>query len=227
MWRRQIKAILFDLDDTLYDEMTFVTGGFSTVARYLAIRYHLPEPELFATLMNLLAEEGRGKIFDRILQQHSLYTPERVQELVNLYRTHPPELNLFPDAPLALVGLRRQGFKLGLITDGMHRVQKSKVAALGMQELVDLVIYTDDLGRQFWKPHPAAFRLAVAALGARPGEAVYVGNDPAKDFTGPSLIAMPSVQIRREGRQERWSRQARARISSLEQLLVIFGGPEN
>jgi putative hydrolase of the HAD superfamily len=59
-----IKTVLFDLDDTLYDESAFVTSGFRTVAAHLADRFGVDKQEAFSAVMSVLTTEGRGKVFD-------------------------------------------------------------------------------------------------------------------------------------------------------------------
>jgi len=144
--------VLFDLDDTLYDESTFVASGFRTVAAHLADRFGVDKQETCSAMKTVLLTEGRGKVFDRVLERYDLYSSQLVTELVNLYRSHLPEISLYPDVRPTFQTLRKCGIRLGIITDGLHVVQKRKVTALGLEELVDIIIYTDELGQDHWKP---------------------------------------------------------------------------
>jgi len=222
--KRSMKALLFDLDDTLYDEATFVVSGFRVVAAYVAERFGLDEEKIFSTMMEILKTEGRCKVFDRMLELHGLYSPQLVAELVNLYRSHLPQISLYPDVQPTFQALRECGVKLGIITDGLHTVQKRKVAALGLQNLVDIIIYTDELGQEYWKPHPAAFQKAIVILDMEPTEILYVGNDPVKDFAGPNLLGMITVHLRRTRLHEKCNCTARVHISTLPQILKIIAG---
>lgn len=221
-----IKAVLFDLDDTLYDEGTFVASGFRTVAAFLADKFWIHSEEAFSTMMAVLAAEGRGKVFDRLLEGYGLYDPQLIAQLVGLYRTHLPQISLYPDAQPTFQALRQYGAKLGIITDGLHAVQKRKMVGLGLRDLVDIIIYTDELGQEYWKPHPAAFLRAVAMLGIEPGEAVYVGNDPVKDFAGPNSIGMPTVHLCRDGIPEESDCKANAHITILTEIMELIIGRE-
>lgn len=217
-----IKAVLFDLDDTLYDEITFVLSGFRAVSAYLANRFKVNEREVFSTMIEILKKEGRGKIFDRMLERYGLYSSHLVEELVKVYRLHIPTISLYPDVQPTFRALKRHGVKLGIITDGLHTVQKRKVTALGLQNLVDIIIYTDELGREYWKPHPLAFQQAVTMLGIKPAEAIYVGNDPAKDFAGPNSIGMFSVHLCRNGVPEECDCEANTHINTLAEIIQII-----
>jgi putative hydrolase of the HAD superfamily len=79
----------------------------------------------------------------------------------------------------------------------MASVQRRKITALGLNELFDALICTDELGQEFWKPSPIPFKVALALLGMCPSESVYVGNDPAKDFGGPNEIGMVTIRVDR------------------------------
>lgn len=193
-------AVLFDLDDTLYAELTYVHSGFRAVAAYLSEAHGLPADVLFDDMLDELTREGRGQIFDRVVARHDLRTPDLVPALVQIYREHPPCIALFPDVLPALGRLRRLGVKLGLITDGHWRVQERKVAALGLHNLMEVIIYTGQRGPDYWKPNPAPFLDAARALAITPAQAAYVGNDPAKDFGGANHVGMLTIHLlRREG----------------------------
>ena len=192
-----MKAVLFDLDDTLYPEIDFVRSGFRAVARYLTSRYNLDEDSLYRQMLVLLQEEGRGKVFNRLLDSLDLCTEERVKLLVYLYRAHIPTIRLYEDVLPILEHLRSRQIRLGIVTDGMASVQRRKITALGLNELFDALICTDELGQEFWKPSPIPFKVALALLGMCPSESVYVGNDPAKDFGGPNEIGMVTIRVDR------------------------------
>jgi putative hydrolase of the HAD superfamily len=221
-----IKAVLFDLDDTLYDEASFVASGFQTVAAHLADRFEIDKRAVFSAMMRVLMMEGRGKVFDRVLEGYGLYDPHLVAELVSLYRSHLPQISLYPDVQPTFQALRQYGTSLGIITDGLHVVQKRKVAALGLRDLVDVIVYTDELGQEYWKPHPAAFRQAVAMLGVEPSAATYVGNDLLKDFAGANSIGMFTVHLCRNGIPEEGDCAANAHITSLIEIIRVITGRE-
>lgn len=74
---------------------------------------------------------------------------------------------------------------------------------------MDVVVVTDLLGpdRQFWKPHTRPFEVALSKLGVEPKRAVYVGDNPTKDFYGPTQLGMRTVRIRRPDAQNLSDRQ--------------------
>jgi putative hydrolase of the HAD superfamily len=197
-----MKAVLFDLDDTLYPEIEFVKSGFREVARHLASKHNLDEGSLFQQMLEILKRDGRGKIFDTLLENLGLFTPERVRTLVDLYRSHRPSISLYPDTLPTLEKLRRNGIQVGIITDAMASVQKNKVKALGLENLFDIIIYTEELGEGCSKPSPVPFKTALKLLQVPASEAVYVGDDPSKDFLAPNNLGMLTVQVVRQASKD-------------------------
>lgn len=192
-----MKAVIFDLDDTLYAERQFVESGFRAVATVLARRSGRGESELFERMMAILAEQGRGRVFDTILAETDLdvRTDDDVRLLLYVYRSHRPRLQLFPEAMPVLAGLRAAGFTLGIVTDGAGTVQRNKIAALGLEPHVDAIVCTDEIGRDWWKPSTTPFNVVLALAGVEPHAAAYVGNDPTKDFAGPNALGMRTIQV--------------------------------
>lgn len=192
--------IVFDLDDTLYPERQFALCGFRACARWAETELGLKELE--ADMTRLLDAGYLGKLFAMVLEERlsGAHTPRHVQSLIAAYRAAEVELQLFDDADWAL---RHYGAMapLGLITDGTHAMQLKKVRALALEPRFREIIYTDLLGqdRTFAKPHPRAFEMIEAALGASEGRFVYVGDNPAKDFITPNERGWISVQVMREG----------------------------
>lgn len=190
-----IRAVVFDMDDTLYDETMFVRSGFQSVARYLGLRFDLEEQKIYQMMLERLNSDGRGKIFDSVLKLYNIYSPRLVEELIEVYRTHTPKISLYSDVVETLERLRAEQLKIGIITDGLHSVQKTKVRALKLQDLVDFIIYTDELGSGYEKPHPAAFLRAIEILNCEPTDILYVGNNPEKDISGANSVGMESAHL--------------------------------
>jgi len=221
---------LLDLDNTLYPEIEFVKSGFRAVARYLSSRYNFNEDFLFTQMLDILQSNGRGKVFDSLLYNLKLYMEERVKLLVYLYRTHRPNIYLYDDALPTIDRLRHHGLRLGLVTDGMASVQRNKIAALSLESLFEVIMCTDELGEECWKPSTIPYKIALDILQVSPSEAVYVGDDPSKDFIGPNSIGILSIQVKRQTQQnsipDTFSEIANAKfvVKGLEEILPIIGG---
>jgi HAD superfamily hydrolase (TIGR01549 family) len=181
---KKIKAVIFDLDDTLYDEKEYVRSGFEKVAALL------PEVEDAFGKLQRAFEAGKPAI-DTVLQESGLCADSRKAACLETYRLQMPDICLSDEVRSLLQELRRQGMKLGIITDGRPEGQRSKLEALGLFDLVDTVIITDELGGvQFRKPNDIAFRVMQCRLGVAFDEMVYIGDNPQKDFLAPKTLGM-------------------------------------
>jgi putative hydrolase of the HAD superfamily len=192
-----INTILFDLDDTLYNEMQFVKGGFETVASYIAKKHHVNQQDIKRLLVKTLKKQGRGHVFDHVLEQLGLQNRIKIQALIKIYRTHSPNLVLYPDAAVLLSTLKKKKYKLGLITDGDVTAQKNKVSALQLERFFDCIIFSDEYGVKKRKPTPFPYEKMLEELHAKAKEAVYVGDNPTKDFISAKKLGMQTVRILR------------------------------
>jgi putative hydrolase of the HAD superfamily len=189
-----IRAVLFDLDDTLYDQRAWLAGAWETVAG-TATAYGVPPAELAAALGEIAAEgSDRGRIIDRALERVG-WAGVPVEPLVRAFRSHAPgRLSCFPGVPAALAQLRAR-CPIGLVTDGDPGIQRAKLTALDLGDAFGVIVFSDELGRQYRKPHPAPFQAALAALGVGPGEALFVGDRPDKDVAGAAAAGMACIRV--------------------------------
>ena len=105
----------------------------------------------------------------------------------------PQTLVLAPDTLPTLELLRKQGYATGILTNGPSDFQRAKLEATHMYGAVDEVVLCGDLERQ--KPHALPFEVICRELGCRPGEAVYVGDNPINDVDGARNAGMLPVWI--------------------------------
>ena len=181
---QRVKGVIFDLDDTLYDEKDYVRSGFEAVAEYLG-------EASAADAMWKLFEEGKPA-FDAYLQAVG-----REDELANclaVYRKNKPEISLRQGAMKLIHALKANGIRVGLITDGRTEGQNNKIAALGLDALMDDIIITDSLGGvQFRKPNDIAFRIMQNRWRIPFEQLCYIGDNPEKDFQAPKQLGMRSI----------------------------------
>jgi putative hydrolase of the HAD superfamily len=189
--------IVFDLDDTLYSERQFAISGFRACERWLVDNFGVGT--IVDDMTRLLDDGYMRQLFVEVLNERVPHaSPEHLEAFIDIYRLHDPQIELYPDAQWALDHFGGLG-PLGLITDGQHEVQSSKVRALGIAHRFHHIVYTHALGgREFSKPHPLSYEQMEAALDPkRERRLVYVGDNPAKDFVTPNKRGWTSVQVLR------------------------------
>jgi putative hydrolase of the HAD superfamily len=224
---RGVTVLVFDLDDTLFPEREYVASGFRAVDRRLRERHALTG--FVEAALGHFHAGRRGRIFDEALEGLGFAAhPALIQELVDCYRGHFPEIRLHPDSVRALASLRG-AFRLAIITDGYFEVQKKKVAALGIGPQFEAIVYSDEFGRSSWKPSPEPYLRVMRTLGVTGPECLYVGDNPTKDFVTANALGWKTVQIVREdGEYARvsaeTSHRAHHRIDCLDELDAILRG---
>lgn len=196
-----IKAVVFDLDDTLYDEAEFCRSGFTAVAAYLAENNaDISQSKAFQLMWTQFSTGNRNKTFDTALEKLGLdSSDEHIDRLLKVYREHEPQLRIPPESLEVLEALHRS-YTLGLITDGYLPTQPNKIKALGIEKFFKCIICTEQLGREFWKPSPVPYEKFVEQTGIEHTSCMFVGDNAVKDFVSPNRLGWQTVQIKRAGR---------------------------
>ncbi len=192
-----IKLVAFDLDDTLYPERDFVLSGFKAVSDYLKDNFGSSK-DYFDEFKNLFENGCRTNIFNIGLRNLKIdYDDSLIFKMVEVYRNHAPNINLYEDAAYILSQLKNK-YKLALISDGYLSTQKNKIQSLDIEHYFDEIILTDEYGREFWKPNTFPFRKTMQYFCTGGSENVYIGDNPAKDFYAPNLLGWTTVHIQRQ-----------------------------
>ena len=192
-----IKAVIFDLDDTLYPEHAYVESGFKAVDHYLCRKHRVDG--FYSVASQLFSEGQRGNIFNKTLEFLNFsYWDEFIKELVDVYRNHTPAIHLDEETTKVLQYFA-QHYKTALITDGYQSAQRNKIEALGIAHYFDFICVTDELGREFWKPHEKPYAVTQAALNVDAAECVYVADNPNKDFVTPKKLGWLTVHVLAKG----------------------------
>jgi putative hydrolase of the HAD superfamily len=182
-------AVLFDLDDTLYDYHEYARAGLRSAADLLAAR---TGERLHDELERLYFEEGvTDGTFDALVERHDLPT-SHVDDLVDAFHDAGEPLSPDPAAEPVLSRLS-ETHRLGLVTDG--RGGHAKLDRLGIGDHFDAVLVTPTVGCS--KREPAAFERILSELSVPPTAAVAVGDDPRADVRTPNRLGMTTVRVRR------------------------------
>ncbi len=104
---------------------------------------------------------------------------------------------VYPDVPTSLEALRGLGVRLGVVSNWDSRL-RGLLHRLGLTSRFDAITVSHEEGVE--KPHPELFRRALARLGARPDDALHVGDVPELDAAGAAAAGIPSMLVDRRGR---------------------------
>jgi putative hydrolase of the HAD superfamily len=187
-----IKAVVFDLDETLYDEFDFVRGGFKAVAKYVKMEFGLDDKKTYSLLIKSFKKYGRGRTFDHVFGNREFFNPDAVKKMVEVYRSHDVKLKPYEETIPLLKKLKKK-YLIGIITDEQRELQEGKIKALGIKDFFDLIVFTDDLKAE--KPKKDSFEYLLKRLNLKGHEVVYVGDNPEKDFAGARALNIKTVRL--------------------------------
>ncbi len=185
-------VLVFDLDDTLYDESSYVRSGFQFVAEYLEQTYQIPASASYQLMLEKL-KSGRGRIFDDLLLQFGIINKKLVKKCVSIYRRHQPEISLYPEADDCLH--RLQHYPQYIVTDGNKVVQANKIKALKLEHRFKFCYITHRYGIKNAKPSPYCFQKICEREKVTPKEVVYIADNPYKDFVGIKPLGFKTVRV--------------------------------
>jgi pyrophosphatase PpaX len=161
-------VVLFDLDGTLVDSAAAILGSFHH-ATETVLRRRFPDERI-------MAQVGGSNL----AHQMQLLDPERVDELVRVYREHNDpqyaELACFEGIVDVLRSLRSDGRRLGIVSAKRRSTVERVFAGTGIGGYIDVVVGSDDTVRH--KPDPEPVQRALELLAALPEHAAYVGDSP-------------------------------------------------
>jgi putative hydrolase of the HAD superfamily len=185
--------IIFDLDDTLYDERTYVESGIRSVAAFGADRYGWNLSTSFNFMIDILDREGRGAIFDRWLMAHGSSSKRLVQECVRIYRHHSPKIQLAPETLELLPRIAQ--YPLYIVTDGHKIVQQKKVEALNLSSIFKHIFITHRYGVRHAKPSTYCFEKIRFRENCDWNRMIYIGDNPAKDFVNLKPLGVRTIRV--------------------------------
>lgn len=192
-----IKAVIFDLDDTLISEEDYIRSGYQAVAMFISEEFKMEKNTVYQQLYELY-KTGSKKVFNDFFEINDIiYDRKMILELVAIYRNHKPEINFYSDVKKCLEKLRNKGILLGIISDGYLETQNRKAEVLGLDKLVDRIVFTDSLGKEYWKPNKYSYELMKEYFDISYEEMVYIGDNPEKDFYVKKEIPIKTIRIMR------------------------------
>lgn len=215
-----IRAVLFDLDDTLLDRATTIDGFLpGQHQRYAAP--HVPY-SVYRQRFHALDRHGYGdklQLFTTLVAEFAL--PTTAQVLLADFRQHAwRTCQLFSDARAVLAALRARGYRLGIITNGSSGSQRAKLHATGLQELVDVSLISAEEGVK--KPEPIIFERAAQRLGVAHPDCLFVGDNPRTDIGGAAGAGFATVWCRRAlPWPDQLATRASYTIGQLQELLAL------
>ncbi|WP_178988422.1 HAD family hydrolase [Winogradskyella schleiferi] len=175
-------VIVFDLDDTLYNELDYLKSAYKSIAIHI-------EPKLWKRLYSEMFSLYRSKVnvFKFISNTYKI----DISLLIDMYRNHQPEIQLFDGVKNVFEAIKSNNGKIGIITDGRTKTQRAKLESLNIIKYLDKIIISEEIGSE--KPSLANFEAIEKALPAL--EYFYIADNLKKDFIAPNSLGWKSVGL--------------------------------
>ena len=146
----------------------------------------------------LTIEEARKERFRRLVCWcGGTSTPDQVEETVALYRAEYQKARCSVPGAVALLRDLRPRVAVGIVTNNFAAEQRDKIASCGLEDLIDFMVTSEEVGRP--KPEPEIFFEALRKAECRAGEAVMVGDNWSADVTGARAAGIRAVWLNRDG----------------------------
>lgn len=186
--------VCFDIDDTLYKERDFVLSAYNEVSAYLSARIGIRNESLYKLMLEAI-EQGLPPLQ---YVEKNIKREIPLDDCLNLYRHHVPNISLDEQTRIVLQTLRERGYVLGLITDGRSITQRNKIAALGLGDYVDDtdIIISEEIGSE--KPSERNYRPFMEKY--TQGRYVYVADNIEKDFIAPNRLGWTTICLLDNGK---------------------------
>ena len=215
-----IKAVIFDLDHTLFDRHGTLTAIVPALRRAFQVDPKLTDEEIAAVWCyadDRYVYDGWSYILAYLKEKGVFLSPPEYPDYRSfIYREFARVAVPFPYTLPMLEGLKRSGLLVGLVTNGQHALQYAKLAHTGLEYVFDEIIVSGDVGVE--KPDREIFDLACEKLGLDPREAVYVGDNRRNDIDGAAGAGMRTVWIKSTNPGQSGRYEPDAVISDLREL---------
>jgi HAD superfamily hydrolase (TIGR02253 family) len=217
-----IKAIIFDIDNTLIDFMSMKKAASAAAAKAMIKAGLKDYPEDLAdTLFSFYLDHGieSDDAFEEyLLQEYKTVDYRILASAVNAYlKDKYLHLKPYPGVVETLRELKRQGYKLGVVSDGVRLKAWMRLNEAGLDGYFDSVVTYDDTGQR--KPAKEPFLLICDQLEVRPEECLMLGDWPERDVQGGKLAGMKTC-LAKYG-QERPAK-ADYQIKAFKELLDVI-----
>ena len=203
-----IKAVLFDLDETLIDAEKGLRAAHADVAKIIHSLCwgRVAIGSILKAIAQLDDEKNRSTEYDRDgwwqeladrLGCHATLSSESIRALTRTYwGSYAEAAEQYDDVDGTLRYLRANGYRLGIVTDtdGAPGLKRSRIDCLGFRSFIDVMVIAGEDTRMT-KPDPEPFLLAASRLGVPPSECAFVGDKPFTDIKGANAAGMRSILV--------------------------------
>ncbi|MFH1828726.1 MAG: HAD-IIIA family hydrolase [Nanoarchaeota archaeon] len=218
-----IKAITFDLDNTLINFLRMKTKASNAAAKAmvkagLKISIKQCQKELFNDYLKDIEGE---RVFQRYLKKNP--SDRILAAAINAYlKVKQTYLKPYPKVKSTLKELKKKGIRLAIVTDAPRLKAFQRLDAMGIVNYFDIVVGLEDTGKT--KPSTLPFKKVLKELKLKPSQVLHVGDSISRDIKGAKAVGMKTCFARYGSLSKRKS-GADFEISSIQELIKIVINP--
>lgn len=194
-----IKAVIFDLDNTLLDFMKMKEYAVkAAIAGMIEAGLDIDNEKSYNTIVSIYEKEGweNQQVFNYFLDKTvgEVNNKYLAAAIVAYRRAREANLLLYPNVNHTLVELMKMGIKLAVVSDAPSREAWMRIYYLNLHHHFDIVLTFDDTNAR--KPSPIPFQMALKELNTNPNETLMVGDWPERDVAGASNLGIRTIFAR-------------------------------
>lgn len=194
-----IRAVIFDLDNTLVDFMAMKGRAIDAAIQAMQdAGLKLPAEDIRARINEIYKLKGIEfqSVFDELLYNEFSKIDYKIltSGIVAYRRAREAALVPYPHVFMTLVELTKMRMKLGVVSDAPAKEAWLRLTYLNFHHIFDAVVTFDDTGER--KPAPGPFRAVLRKLGVKPEEALMIGDWAERDVVGAKQVGMKTVFAR-------------------------------
>ena len=194
-----IKAVIFDLDNTLLDFMKMKEYAVkAAIAGMIEAGLDIDPDESYETIIDIYEKEGweNQQVFNKFLNKTigEVNNKYLAAGIVAYRRAREANLLLYPNVNHTLVELIKMSVKLAVVSDAPSREAWMRIYYLNLHHHFDVVLTFDDTNAR--KPSPIPFEMALSKLHIDPEEALMVGDWPERDVVGANKLGIRTIFAR-------------------------------
>ncbi|MEC8838937.1 MAG: HAD-IIIA family hydrolase [Candidatus Neomarinimicrobiota bacterium] len=194
-----IKAVIFDLDNTLLDFMKMKEYAVkAAIAGMIEAGLVIDNEESYKTIVSIYEKEGweNQQVFNYFLDRTvgEVNNKYLAAAIVAYRRAREANLLLYPNVNHTLVELMKIGIKLAVVSDAPSREAWMRIYYLNLHHHFDIVLTFDDTNAR--KPSPIPFQMALKELKTEPSETLMVGDWPERDVAGANNLGIRTIFAR-------------------------------
>jgi putative hydrolase of the HAD superfamily len=225
-----IKAVVFDLDNTLIDFMRMKNTAVEAATKAMIdAGLDFPYTEIKEKIDEVYKEKGieYQQVFDQLLNHFINRIDHKILSAgIVAYRTaREAELNTYPRVMPTLVKLIKMGIKLGVVSDAPSREAWLRLTYIGLDHMFDAIVTFDDSKER--KPSPVPFNLVLKQLGVDAKDALMVGDWAERDVVGAKSVGMKTAFAKYGDTFDTQSHEADYEINDVAELIGIVKKENN